>query len=319
MLKLFPAIKPFAINYLPVDPDHEIYVEQSGNLHGIPVLVIHGGPGSGSQENHRCYFDPNKYHIIMFDQRGSGLSKPHASLKNNTTQHLLSDMEKIREFLQIKQWLLFGGSWGTTLALLYAQAFPENVTGFILRGIFLARKKDMDWLYGGQGVNEIFPDQWQHFLTPLAKDQRQNHLILPAYYAILSGPDEIAQLHAAKCWAGFESHIATLEPNPELTKRANSTHIALSLARIECHYFMHNCFIQANQIINDIDKIKHLPGILVHGRYDMVCLLENAWALAKHWPNAELDVIRDAGHSGAEPGIIDALIKATKKMADFLA
>lgn len=319
MLTLYPAIKPFNHFMLKVDEPHELYVEQCGNPNGLPVIFIHGGPGSGCQESDRSFFDPEIYHIILFDQRGAGRSTPHACLENNTTQHLIADIELIRQQLNIKQWLVFGGSWGSTLSLTYAQAHPEAVLGLILRGIFLGSQHATEWLYGQVGAADIFPDHFEDFLAPLPEGVRKQKNLVTPYYELLTSDDEVKRMAAAKAWSIWEGKIATLEPNPNKEALCSNPHFALSIARIECHYFMHDCFLEPNQLINHIDKIRHLPCTIVHGRYDIICAARQAWELHKLWPESTLQFIRDAGHSSGEPGIIDALVKATQDFAKRLA
>jgi proline iminopeptidase len=301
---------------LDVEKPHQIYVEECGNPDGIPILFVHGGPGSGCTEDQRRFFDPNVYRIILFDQRGCGRSMPHMELIDNNTQALINDMEKIRETLQIDKWILFGGSWGSTLSLVYAQTYPSHVLGMILRGIFLNRNIDVQWLFGGLGANKIFPDFWEEFLSILPDEQRHNPLL--AYYEMLTGEDEVARMLAAKTWSSWEGHCSTLEPNKQILEMMKNPHHALSFARIECHYFINNCFLEPNQILRNMDSIAEIPGIIIHGRYDIVCSLDNAWELHKAWPKSELNIIRDAGHSACEAGIIDALVLATKTMPSKL-
>lgn len=312
---LYPEIKPYTTHRLKVDSLHELYIEECGEESGIPVVFLHGGPGGGLDPDHRRYFDPEKYRIVLFDQRGSGRSMPHAELEANTTQHLIDDLEAIREFLNIDQWMLFGGSWGSTFALLYAQAFPERVTGMILRGIFLARDQDYRWLYQ-QGASHVYPDFWEDFCNHVPEDEQ--HDLVSAYYERLTGTDEIARMSAAKAWSIWEGRLATLHPNHKLIEHFTDPRTAMSLAKIEAHYFKHRCFIEDNQILDNVEKIKHIPGIIVHGRYDMVCTLDNAYVLNKAWPVSELHIIREAGHSASEAGNIDALVRATRSMASRL-
>lgn len=313
MLTLFPPIKTNHVFSLEVDAVHRLYVEESGNPEGIPVLFVHGGPGSGCTEDHRRFFDPNVYRIILFDQRGAGRSTPYLELKHNTTQHLVQDMEQIRTHLGIERWVLFGGSWGSTLSLVYGQTHPERVLGMILRGVFLNRNADVQWLIEGRGANKIFPDQWENFLSILPEDQRHHPLL--AYHDLLSGDDELARMAAAKAWSSWEAHCSTLEPNKQVVDLMTNPHQALSLAKIECHYFMNNCFLEPDQILNRMEKLQAIPAVIVHGRYDMACTLDNAWDLHQAWPSSELHIIRDAGHAASEPGIVDALIRATKTIA----
>lgn len=312
MQLLYPEIKPYARHDVKVDDTHTLYVEESGDPDGLPILFIHGGPGAGCSSQDRCFFDPEKYRIILFDQRGAGRSKPHAELKENTTQHLIDDIEKIRAFLTIDKWVLFGGSWGSTLSLLYAQAHPETVHGMILRGIFLCRPKDLHWFYQS-GADHVFPDYWQDYLKPIAEEDRKD--MINAYYKVLTGDNELAKMAAAKAWSTWEGRCATLRPSPDVVARFSEAHLALSLARIEAHYFVNNIFVKENQIINNMEKLHGIPATIVHGRYDMVCPLDNAFELYNAWPDADLQIIRDAGHSSREPSITDALVKATNAMA----
>lgn len=313
MQSFYPPIKPYAQHTVAVEKPHQLYVEESGNPNGIPVIFVHGGPGGGCNEDQRRYFDPNLYRIVLFDQRGAGRSTPHAELSGNNTQALVSDMEAIRERLGIDRWVVFGGSWGSTLGLVYAETHPEHVRGLILRGIFLNRKHDVDWLYNGKGANFIFPDYYEEFTKFINHAETVDYV--NAYYKILTGDDEVARMAAAKVWSSWEARCSTLEPDVSTVDSMTEPHTALSLARIEAHYFYHDCFLAPNQILNDIHKIADIPGIIVHGRYDMVCSLENAWELHKAWPSSKLNIIRDAGHSSREPGIVDALIRATQEMS----
>jgi proline iminopeptidase len=312
MHQLYPDIKPHKTHQLNVDEPHVLYVEESGNPDGIPVLFVHGGPGAGCEAYHRRFFDPNLYRIILFDQRGSGRSTPHAELDGNTTQALVADMEVIREHLAINRWVLFGGSWGSTLSLVYAQTHVDRVMALILRGIFLCRKKEIDWFYQ-QGADSIFPDYWQDFIAPIEESERDN--LLKAYYKKLIGENEIAQMQAAKAWSIWEGRTATLRSNKNVIDHFGNAHTALSLARIECHYFMNNSFLEKNQILNNASKLQNIPGVIVQGRYDLICPMQSAWDLHQAWPKAELKIIADAGHSATEPGTVDALVYATDEMA----
>lgn len=313
---LFPDINPYKQHHLAVDDLHTLYFEESGNAQGIPVLFIHGGPGGGTNGTHRRFFDPEKYRIILFDQRGCGQSTPHAELSENNTQNLISDIEQIREYLNIDQWLLFGGSWGSTLSLLYAESFPERVCGMILRGIFLCRDEDIRWLYQ-QGANAIFPDYWQEFEKVIPAEERND--MLQAYYKRLTSNNDIARMSAAKAWSTWEGHCSTLNPNHDIVDHFAEPHIALAMARIEAHYFINNAFIETDQIIRDAYKIQHIPTIIVHGRYDMICPIAQAFALQQALPQAELHIVRDAGHSAFETGITDNLIKATQQFSRLKA
>ena len=313
MQQLYPELKPYREFFFPVTDGHSLYVELCGNPHGIPVVVMHGGPGAGCGPSSRRFFDPNNYHIILMDQRGAGRSLPHASIEANTTQHLISDFELLRCELSISKWLLFGGSWGSTLAIAYAQAHSGQVLGLILRGIFLGRKKDVDWIYETGGASRMFADYWRVFQKPLlntaaeATGQMVNH-----YYELLCGSDELKRFAAAKAWATWEGSIATLAPNPPLVDNFADGHFALALARIECHYFVNQCFFKPNQLLRNMHKISHLPGIIVHGRYDMICPAEQAFEIHNVWQECQLHIVRDAGHAQQEPGIVDNLIKATQ-------
>ncbi|MFN2359452.1 MAG: prolyl aminopeptidase [Marinobacter sp.] len=315
MLTLYPDIKPNARHRLAVDPPHELYVEESGNPDGMPVLVVHGGPGGGCEDYYRRFFDAERYRIILMDQRGAGRSSPLAEFDGNTTQKLVEDMETVRTFLGIGQWILFGGSWGSTLSLVYAQSHPDRVLGLVLRGIFLCRPRDIQWFYQ-EGASRVFPDYWQDFLAPIPENERDD--LVSAYYRRLTSTNELEQIQAAKAWSIWEGRCATLHPNPRVVEHFGHPHVAIALARIECHYFMNNAFLEHDQIIRDAGSLKNIPGIIVHGRYDMVCPLDNALALSEAWPEADLRIIRDAGHSASEPAIIDALMRGVDEVVSKL-
>jgi len=315
MHPLFPEIHPDKSHRLKVDDIHELYIEECGDAEGIPVLVVHGGPGAGCETYHRRFFDPTVYRIILFDQRGAGRSTPHASLENNTTQHLVEDIEAIREFLGIDRWVLFGGSWGATLSLVYAETHPARVLGLILRGIFLCRPNEIQWFYQ-EGTNRIFPDYWKDFIQPIPKKERGD--LVAAHYKRLTGDDEVARMASAKAWALWEGRTATLTPRHKVVDYFGTPHVALALARIEAHYFMNSGFLSDNQILGDAKKIKGIPGYIIHGRYDLICPLENAFALANAWPAGQLEIIPNSGHSASEPAITDALVQATASMAKRL-
>lgn len=312
MQALFPEIRNYDEHHLKVDALHTLYLEESGTPDGIPVLFVHGGPGGGCSKQDRRFFDPEKYRIILFDQRGAGRSTPHAELTDNTTPHLIDDIEKIREYLGIEQWLLFGGSWGSTLSLLYAEAHPDRVMGMILRGIFLCRDKDLQWFYQS-GADRIFPDYWKDYVGVIPPEDRED--MISAYYKKLTGSNELAKMASAKHWSMWEGRCATLRPNADIVSAFSDPHMALALARIEAHYFVNKIFVEPDQIIKNASVLASIPGIIIHGRYDMVCPLDNAYALHEAWPESELQIIRDAGHSSREPSIIDALVKATNEMA----
>jgi len=316
MNTVFASLEPFAQYALQVDDLHTLYVEECGNSQGLPVIFLHGGPGGGCSPYHRRFFDPEIYRIILFDQRGCGKSTPHASLENNTSHDLVRDIEKIRCHLNIDQWIVFGGSWGSTLALLYAQAHPESVNGLILRGIFLARDEDVQWFYQ-QGTNKLFPDYWQKFIEPVPVNERSD--MVAAYSRLLSSDDKTLQMKAAQAWSAWEGMTATLQADEGVVASFSDSHTALSMARIECHFFVNHCWLEPNQLINHIDKIRHIPAYIVQGRYDVICPVEQAWQLAGAWPEAKLSIIGGAGHAIVEPGISNALLDATREMAGLLA
>jgi len=315
MFVLFPEIKPYKRHQLKVSEIHELYVDEAGNPDGLPVLFVHGGPGSACDASSRRFYDPSNYRIITFDQRGCGRSTPHSSLEENTTKDLIEDIEKIRQYLAVEQFVLFGGSWGSTLSLLYAQRYPQHVHAMVLRGIFLCRQVDLDWLYR-DGANRIFPDNWDEFQRAIPEAERGD--LVEAYYNRLTGEDELARMAAAKAWSAWEGNCSKLRPSAEAMAKFTKPHNAMALSRIETHYFMNKGFIEENQILRNMDAIKDIPGTIVHGRYDMVCPLDNAYLLHHHWPASELHIVRDAGHSASEPGNVDALIRATHDIAKNL-
>lgn len=312
MRTFYPAIQPFATHQLAVAPPHQLYVEECGNPEGVPVLFVHGGPGAGCSEQDRCFFNPEVYRIILFDQRGSGRSLPHASLEGNATPALVEDIEAIRTHFGIDRWLLFGGSWGSALSLVYAEAHPQRVLGLILRGIFLCRQRDIDWFYQ-DGASRIFTDYWLDFLAPIPVAERGD--LLTAYYRRLTSSNELERIRAAKAWSIWEARCATLHPNRHVIERLGSSHVALAMARIEAHYFMNQSFLAPDQIIANAGALAGIPGVIVHGRYDIVCPPDQAFALHRAWPDARLEIIRDAGHASSEPGTLDALVRATDAMA----
>jgi len=312
MRDLYPKIKPYAQHHIEVGNPHVLYIEESGVPDGIPVVFVHGGPGAGCSPVHRCFFFSVKYRIILFDQRGCGRSTPHASLENNTTQDLIDDMEVVREMLGIKQWLVFGGSWGSTLSLVYAETHPDRVLGLILRGIFLCRPHEIQWFYQ-QGASHIFPDYWEDFLKPIPEKERDD--MVGAYYKRLDSDNELARMATAKAWAKWEGRTSTLHPSKTVVDHFSQPHNALSLARIECHYFSHDSFLEPNQILRDAEQLDSIPGIIVQGRYDVVCPMQSAWDLYHAWEGSVMQIIPDAGHSALETGIIDALVRATDDFA----
>ena len=312
MRKAFPAIRPYQTHRIAVTAPHKLHVEESGNPEGIPVLFVHGGPGGGTREADRCFFDPDKYRIILFDQRGAGQSTPHAELESNNTSALVEDIETIRKALKVDRWVVFGGSWGSTLGLVYAQTYPELVIGLILRGIFLCRDEDIHWFYQ-QGANHVFPEYWQQYIQVIPPRERND--MLGAFYRRLTGDNEIERMATAKAWSIWEGRCSTLHANENLVDHFSNPHLAMAMARIEAHYFVHKAFLEPNQILNNAQRLKDIPGTIIHGRYDMVCPVNQAIALSDAWPEAELKIIGDAGHSSSEPSTTDALIAATEKLA----
>jgi len=312
MKALFPEIRPYRTDMLDVGDGHQLYLECSGTPSGIPILVVHGGPGAGCSDQMRRFFDPERYHIIVFDQRGAGRSTPHAETQNNSTQHILNDMELIRDYLGVTRWVLFGGSFGATLSLLYAEKHPTQVCGLILRGVFLGRQQDLDWLYR-QGAGRFFPEEWQRFLKPV-EDLKGTDLI-DSYYNLLHGENELAKVSAAKAWARWEAANSSFRPNQSSKDYYTATHTALALARISSHFFQHQCFLETDQILNQVDQLRGIPGYIVHGRYDMICPPDQAWELANRWGDGELDLVREGGHSAFDSAMLDALIRSTNKLA----
>jgi len=315
MRKAFPAIRPYKTHHIAVTEPHLLYVEESGNPEGIPVLFVHGGPGGGAKATDRCFFDPDKYRIVLFDQRGAGQSTPHACLEDNHTAALIEDIETIRKRLQIDRWVIFGGSWGSTLGLVYAETYPELVLGLILRGIFLCRDEDIHWFYQ-QGASHVFPDYWQQYVQVIPESERGD--MLSAYYSRLTGENEIERMAAAKAWSTWEGRCATLHSNEALVDHFAKPHVAMAMARIEAHFFINQAFLEPDQITKNAHRLKDIPGTIVHGRYDMVCPVNQAFSLSEAWPQARLKIIADAGHSSGEPGITDALIVATESLAHQL-
>jgi proline iminopeptidase len=305
----YPPIDPYEQGMLEVSPVHRVYWEQSGNPKGKPVVFLHGGPGGGTDAKHRRFFDPSKYRIIMFDQRGCGRSTPHASLDDNTTWTLVGDIEKLRDKLKIERWMVFGGSWGSTLALSYATTHPTRVTALVLRGIFLLRKWEIDWFYQ-EGASRMFPDAWDDYLRPIPVEERAD--LLAAYHRRLTGPDREVALAAARAWSIWEGATSCLFQDPDLVAKMASAEFALAFARIECHYFVNNGFFdKETDLLDRVQKIRHLPAVIVQGRYDVVCPAESAWDLHRAWPEAKLVIVPDAGHSAMEPGILHELVSAT--------
>jgi len=305
----YPPIEPNKTGFLDVGSGHQIYWEESGNPKGVPAVFLHGGPGSGTEPSHRGFFDPAVYRIVLIDQRGCGKSRPHSSLVDNTTWHLVDDIEKVRKLLKIEKWLVFGGSWGSTLSLAYAESHPDRVLALVLRGIFLGRKKELHWFYQF-GAHHLFPDEWEKYLDPIPMEERSD--LIGAYYRRLISEDKAVRRRAASAWAGWEGATLKLIFDPNLYLQFTEGEHADAVARIECHYFVNRCFFKTdNWLIENISKIRKIPAMIVQGRYDVVCPMESAWDLHKAWPEAELEIVKDAGHAASEPGITDGLIRAT--------
>ena len=291
----FPEIQPYKTHRIKVSDSHELYVEEVGNPNGQPAVFLHGGPGAGLTPKHRRFFDPKHYRLILFDQRGCGKSQPHASLVQNTTWDLVEDIEKIRGYFGIKKWLVFGGSWGSTLALAYAETHPEAVSALVLRGIFLCRKEEIDWFYQ-KGCDLIFPDNWEKYIAPIPQAERGEMIL--AYYRRLTSEDQKVRIEAARAWSGWEGSTIKLLPDPDTIANFEELQMSLAIARIECHFFINKCWFKTdNQLIENVGRIKHIPAVIVHGRYDVVCPVKNAWDLHKAWPESKLQIIADAGHS----------------------
>jgi proline iminopeptidase len=309
---LFPPVEPYANGWLAVDRLHTLHWETCGNPGGTPVVFLHGGPGGGCLPHHRRFFDPAFWRIVLFDQRGAGRSTPSAELTDNTTPHLVADLERLREHLGVERWLMFGGSWGSTLALAYAEAHPQRCLGLVLRGIFLARPAELDWFMHGMG--QVFPEAWRAFAGFLPEHERSD--LLGNYYRRLTDPDPAVHLPAAQAWDRYEGACSTLLPPPEGMPQFDTDASALAIARIEAHYFVHRAFLDDNQLLRDLPRIRHLPCAIVQGRYDVVCPPVTADALARAWPEAEFLVIPDAGHSVREPGITRELVAAVERMRE---
>jgi proline iminopeptidase len=307
--ELYPEIEPYSTGLLELGGPHRMYWEQSGNPGGAPVLFLHGGPGAGAAAAHRRFFDPAHYRIVIFDQRGAGRSTPLGEVHDNTTPHLVADVETLRRHLGIDRWLIFGGSWGSTLALAYGEAHPERCTGFILRGVFLCRRSEIAWfLYG---LRTLFPEAWSAFAGMIPQNERRD--LLAAYYRRLVDPDPRVHMPAARAWSSYEGSCSTLLPSPETVAYFASDVVALGLARIEAHYFTHDIFLPENALLDNLTRIRHLPGLIVQGRYDAVCPIVTADEVHQAWPEAEYIVVPDAGHSAWEPGICTQLVKATER------
>ncbi|HEY9629222.1 MAG TPA: prolyl aminopeptidase [Coleofasciculaceae cyanobacterium] len=313
--ELYPAIAPYSTGTLQVSDLHTLYFEQAGNPAGKPVVFLHGGPGGGIDPIYRQYFDPQKWRIILFDQRGCGRSTPHAELRENDTWNLVSDIEQIRTHLDIDHWVVFGGSWGSTLSLAYSQTHPTSCRGLILRGIFLLRQKELQWFYQ-EGTSYIFPDAWESYLQPIPLAER--HDLIGAYYKRLTSADRAVRSEAARAWSIWEGSTSKLLPDTGLRQRFGESQFADAFARIECHYFVNKGFLETeDQLLQNCDRIRHIPTVIVQGRYDVVCPMVSAWELHQALPEAEFIVVPDAGHSMTEPGIRSALIQATDRFAEI--
>ena len=312
MRNLYPPIEPFASGHLDVGDGHRIYWERCGTPGAKPAVFLHGGPGGGFSPEHRRLFDPARYDLLLFDQRGCGQSTPHASLDANTTWHLVADIERLRAMMGVDQWLVFGGSWGSTLALAYAQTHRAQVSELVLRGIFTIRQSEIDWYYQ-EGASRIYPDKWERFVVPVPETERGD--LVAAYRQLLTGDDPAARLAAARAWSVWEGETVRLLPDPALSAVHDADDFALAFARIENHYFTHRGWLDDGQLIANAAILADIPGVIIHGRYDMACPAETAWALHKAWPQARFELIEGAGHAYNEPGILDALIRATDGFA----
>ena len=312
MRTFYPEIEPYDHGLLDVGDGHRVYWELCGNPQGKPVVFLHGGPGGGCTPTQRRLFDPEKYRILLFDQRGCGRSTPYASLEANTTWHLVADIERLRVMLSVDKWMVFGGSWGSTLALAYAESHPERVSELVLRGIFTLRRFELEWYYQ-HGASLLFPDKWERFVAPIPQEERGD--LIGAYRKRLTDPDRETRIAAAKAWSLWEGETITLLPDLELSSRFSEDDFAVAFARIENHYFVHAGWLDEGQLIRDAGKLKGIPGVIIHGRYDIACPLQNAWDLHRAWPEAELSIVDGAGHAFSEPGILHRLVTATDRFA----
>jgi proline iminopeptidase len=308
----YPPIEPYASGLLDVGDGHQIHYERIGTPGATPAVFLHGGPGGGIDPDHRRFFDPARYDVLLFDQRGCGKSTPHASLDANTTWHLVADIERLRSMAGVDTWLVFGGSWGSTLALAYAETHPQRVSALILRGIYTVTKAEIDWYYRF-GVSEIFPDAWARFLAPIPADEHGD--LVTAYRKRLTSDDPATRQTAARAWSTWEAETITLLPQPKTVDHFAEDRFALAFARLENHYFHHNCWLEPDQLIRDAHRLHGIPGEIIHGRYDMPCPLRTALRLHDAWPDATLHIVEGAGHAGSEPGIKDRLIRATDRFA----
>jgi proline iminopeptidase len=310
---LYPGIEPYRSGMLRVSPVHQIYWEESGNPRGKPAVFVHGGPGAGADARSRRFFNPRKYRIVAFDQRGCGRSRPHASLVDNTTPHLVADMERLRKHLAIEKWLVFGGSWGSTLALAYSQAHPQHVTELVLRGIFMLRDWEIHWFYQ-HGASAIFPDKWENYIAGIPTTEQGD--LVQAFYKRLTSRNRGTRLKAARAWSVWEGSTSYLQINEANVASWNADDFAIAVARIECHYFVNKGFFKReDQLLRGVRKIRHIPAVIVQGRYDVVCPMRSAWDLHRAWPEADFRVVPDAGHSALEPGNTHELVAATDRFA----
>jgi proline iminopeptidase len=311
---LYPPIEPYETGMLDVGDGHRLYWELCGNPNGKPVVFLHGGPGGGSSPEHRRQFNPDKYKILVFDQRGCGKSTPYASLEHNTTWDLVEDIEKLRtEVARVEKWQVFGGSWGSTLAITYAETYPDRVTELVLRGIFLFDQYELDWMYKEGGASQVYPDKFEEFLAPIPEDQRSD--LVEAYRKLLTGVDQDARLKAAKAWSKWEGEIVTLLPSPDTVEHFTSPEVAVAVARIENHYMANHGWLEEGQLLRNATKLRGIPGVIVQGRHDTCTPPVAAWQLKRAWPEVELNIIPDAGHLFSEPGVLDGLIRATDRFA----
>jgi proline iminopeptidase len=309
--ELYPEIEPGRSGHLRVSDLHEIYWEECGNPDGKPALFVHGGPGGGTEPTYRRFFDPDAYRIVLFDQRGAGKSRPHACLEENTTWHLVADMERLREHLGIERWLVFGGSWGSTLALAYAETHPARVSELVLRGIFLLRPAEIRWFYQ-EGASALFPDAWERYLEPIPEEER--HDLVAAYHRRLTGDDPAERARAARAWSVWEASTSKLYQDPRTIEKFSDAEFAAAFARIECHYFTNGGFFEhPDQLLDGVDRIRQVPAVIVQGRYDVVCPAWTAWELHRRWPEADFHLVPDAGHAATEPGTIHRLVEATDR------
>ncbi len=311
---LYPAIEPFATGRLDVGDGHSIYYERVGTPGAKPAVFLHGGPGGGISVDHRRLFDPARYEVMLFDQRGCGQSTPHAALDANTTWHLVADIERLRELAGVDKWQVFGGSWGSTLALAYAETHPERVSELILRGVYTVTRAELDWYYQF-GVSEMYPDRWEGFVAPIPEAERGD--MIAAYRRRLTGDDAEVRIEAARAWSTWEGGTIKLLPDADFAAGFGEDDFALAFARIENHYFLHGAWLEEGQLLRDAHKLRGIAGTIVHGRYDMPCPLRYAWALHKAWPEADFHLVEGAGHAYSEPGILDQLIRATDRYAQM--